>query len=330
LRPTIASKAERGYALATGAHPTPRRAARIELSPDASLEEALTVILEACLEHVLANIEPAREGVDPEGVHQLRVALRRTRAALRLFRSALPVDSARAFESELRWLAGELGPARDLDVFLGDRLEPLAARFPYDPSLKRLLDAARELRERAYDRVRAALDSPRASAVLLALGGWLVARAWRTPDDPEAAARLAAPAAARAADLLERRLAKVRKRGRQLAQRTPEERHRLRIELKKLRYAGEFLQSLFPGARSERMLRRLAALQDTLGALNDVAMAERLLHAIQEQMGREWTPQLERAAGFVTGWIGQEAEHRLAHLGKEWQRLRKLKPFWRD
>ncbi len=329
VRPEVVSKAERGYDLAAGTHPLPRRARRIELPPSATLEDALAAVLAACLEQVLANVEPAREGSDPEGVHQLRVALRRTRAALRLFRSALPPEQTRAFESELRWLAGELGPARDLDVFLGERLEPLAKRFPSDPSLKRLRDATRELRERAYDRARRALDAPRAAAVTLALGGWLVARAWRSAEDPEAAARLGAPAAACGAELLERRVAKARKRGRQLARRTAEERHRLRIELKKLRYAAEFLQSLYPGAGSERMLRRLAALQDTLGALNDVAMAERLLHEIAEHMGREWTAEHERAAGFATGWISQEAEQRLARLPKEWQRLRRVKPFWR-
>jgi inorganic triphosphatase YgiF len=329
LRPAIESKAERGYDLAAGTHPLPRRAARIELAPAASVDDAIAAVVAACLEQVLANLEPAREGSDPEGVHQLRVALRRTRAALRLFRSVLPPEQVEPFAAELRWLAGELGPARDLDVFLLERLEPLASQLPDDPSLKRLRDAARELREGAYEQVRAALDAPRASKVMLALGGWLVARAWRAPGDPEAAARLEAPARAIGAELLERRLAKARKLGRHLARRTPQERHRLRIELKKLRYGGEFLESLYPAAAAERLLRRLAALQDTLGALNDVAMAEALLERIRAHLGPEWRPQHERAAGFVAGWTYRESEQRLARLGKEWRRLRRAAPFWR-
>jgi inorganic triphosphatase YgiF len=329
LRPAIASKAERGYNLALGTHPLPRRAARVELAPSSTLEDAIAAVVAACLEQALANFEPAHEGSDPEGVHQLRVALRRTRAALRLFRDALPPEPMESFLGELRWLAGELGPARDLDVFLLERLEPLVGRFPGDPSLKHLRDAARELRERAYDQVRAALDAPRTSELTLALGGWLVARAWRDAPDPTAAARLAAPAAAAGAELLERRLTRARKRGRHLARRTPEERHRLRIELKKLRYAGEFLESLYPAADPARLLRRLADLQDTLGALNDVAMAEGLLERIAGHLGREWTPRHERAAGFVTGWIQRDSEQRLERLEKEWRRLRRAKPFWR-
>ena len=329
VRPSIASKAQRGYGLATGTRPAPQRAPRIELAPLASLEEALREVLGACLGQVLANQEPAREGSDPEGVHQLRIGLRRARAALALFRELLPAEQTRPFKSELRWYAGELGPARDLDVFLAEILDPLAARFPDDASLKRLRDAARELRDGSYARARAAIDSPRASALGLALGGWLVARGWRAGADAETLAAWDAPAAERGAALLERRLKKARRLGRGLARRTPEERHRLRIALKKLRYAGEFLGSLYGDAAAERMLRRLAELQDTLGALNDVAMAERLLVAIGDQLGREWAAEHERGAGFVTGWISHQAQRRLARLAKQWNGLRKTRPFWR-
>jgi len=329
VRPSIASKAQRGHALATGAHPVPQRAPRIVLPARATLEDALREVLAACLAQVLANREPARDGSDPEGVHQLRVGLRRTRAALALFGDLLEGEEPRAFKSELRWLAGELGPARDLDVFLAEMLEPLAARFPDDPSLKRLRDAARELRDEAYTRVRAAVESPRASALVLALGGWLTARGWRSNAGVGTRAALAAPAAEGGAALLERRLKKARRLGRGLARRTPEERHRLRIALKKLRYAGEFLGSLYGEAGPERMLGKLSELQDTLGALNDVAMSERLLVAIGDRLGREWAAEHERGAGFVTGWISHEAERRLARLDKQWKALRKLRPFWR-
>jgi len=329
LRPSTTSKAERGYALANGTQPTPRKAPRIALAPAASLEDALCAVLAACLGQVLDNLEPARDGADPEGVHQLRVGLRRTRAALALFRDELPRDQTRPFREELRWLAGELGPARDLDVFLAEILEPLAERFADDPSLKRLRDAARELREAGYARARAAIDAPRTGALALALGGWLTARAWRGGAAEEALAALDSPARERGAELLERRLKKARKLGRGLAKRSAEERHRLRIELKKLRYAGEFLGSLYPEAPTRRSLQRLAELQDTLGALNDVAMAERWLHTLADHLGPEWNARHERAAGFVTGWTSQEAERRLARLTRQWKAFRRARPFWR-
>jgi triphosphatase len=329
VRPALESKAERGHALATGARRTPRRAARVALPPAATLEDALRAVLAACLEQVLANLEPAREPADGEGVHQLRVGLRRTRAALALFRACLPAEQTEAFKGELRWLAGELGPARDLDVFLTETLDPIAARFPDDAVLKRLRDAARELRDDAYVRARAAIDAPRTAALCLALGGWITGAAWRAGADEEGLAALAAPAAARGAELLEARAKKARKLGRGLARRTAPERHRLRIELKKVRYAGEFLASVFPERAPNRWLRRLAELQDSLGALNDVATAERLLSDIAARLGREWGTAHDRGAGFLLGWIGAAAERRLGRLERQWKAFRKARPFWR-
>jgi len=328
LRPAVRSKAERGYALATGERPGPRRARPIALPSEATLEQVLVAVLEACLEQVLANLEPARDGGDPEGVHQLRVGLRRARAALSLFRDALPADEARPFKAELGWLATRLGPARDLDVFLAETLEPLASRAPGDPGLKRLRDAARELRDHAYAGVHEAIDAPRASAVALALGGWVAARGWRADAAPEALAALAAPARAAATALLDRRLKKARKLGRRLEARSVEERHQLRIELKKLRYAAEFLRALFPEGRAERTLKQLSRLQDTLGHLNDVATMERQLDRIAEFLGPEWGPKQQRAAGFVAGWTALLAQHRLAELDKQWKDFRRSTPFW--
>jgi inorganic triphosphatase YgiF len=329
VRPSITSKAARGYALVRGARAAPQKAPRIELAESASLEDALAEVLAACLGQVLANQEPARDGGDPEGVHQLRVGLRRTRAALALFQDLLPEEPARSFREELRWLAGELGPARDLDVFLAEVLEPLAERFPDAPGLKHLRDAARELREHAYTRVRAALDDPRSATLALALGGWLTARAWRPDADDAQRAALDAPAASAGAERLERRWKKARKRGRDLARRTAEERHRLRIELKKLRYASEFLGSLFPAEPVERTVARLSELQDTLGSLNDAATAERWLDAIEDRLGREWGPVHQRAAGFVMGWASHESARRLGRLARQWKAFRRAKPFWR-
>ena len=329
VRPALESKAERGHALATGTRPLPRRARHVELTASATLEHALRAVVTAGLEQVLANLEPAREPGDGEGVHQLRVGLRRTRAALSFFRDVLPAEQAEAFTGELRWLAGEVGPARDLDVFLADTLEPLAARFHDDAALKRMRDGARELRDDAYVRARAAIDAPRTAALCLALGGWLTGSAYRDGGPDDARAALVGPAAERVAALLDARLKKARKRGRSLARRTAAERHALRIELKKLRYAGDSLASVF-GRDADRWLGRVANLQDTLGALNDVAVTERLTAELAGKLGREWGAPHERAAGFLVGWSTRSAERRLRRLERQWKAFRSTRPFWRS
>jgi CHAD domain-containing protein len=240
----------------------------------------------------------------------------------------LPAAEVRPFKAELGWLAGRLGPARDLDVFLTETLEALVARAPGDPGLKRLRDAGRELRDHAYAGVHEAIDAPRTSALALALGGWIAARGWRVGAPSETLAALDAPARAAATALLERRLRKARKLGRGLEERSAEERHQLRIELKKLRYAAEFLRALFPEGRAERTVKQLSRLQDTLGHLNDVAAMERQLDRIADFLGPEWGPKQQRAAGFVAGWTALLAEHRLAELDKQWKDFRRSTPFW--
>lgn len=330
LRPSAWSKAQRGYALAARTRLPAQRAPRIELPETASVEEAFVAVLAASLGQVIANLEPAHDGGDPEGVHQLRVGLRRTRAALALFRDALPGERSRGFEKELRWLAGELGPARDLDVFVTETLGPLEGRLSARPHAKRLHDAARELREEAYARARAALDAPRCAALCLALGGWLTTRGWRGEASDEQRALLAEPARERGRELLERLFEKARRRGRRLAQRSDAERHRLRIALKKLRYGCEFLGSLYGEAQVERSARRLSRLQDVLGSLNDVATTERLLRSIEARVGSEWSAGHERAAGFVEGWTAHESARRLGELERRWSRFRRAKPFWRS
>jgi CHAD domain-containing protein len=258
------------------------------------------------------------------------VGVRRLRSALSLFPRVLPPEQSQPLREELRWLGGELGAARDLDVFLDEILSPIRLQFPDDPALKRLRDAAHELRDAAYTRVRAALASKRYTGLLFALGAFAAGRRWReqtlTPDS----ARLFAPARALATELLARRYRKARRLGRGLAQRTRAEKHALRIQLKKLRYAAEFFRGLYPGGRAAKTIRRLTGLQDILGHLNDQAMAEQMLEQILEHLGPEATLAHERATGFVAGWCARSAQDCDLRLVKQWKRFTRAEPFWSE
>lgn len=328
LRISTRSKFERGIERLTGAQPPPRRARRLHLPADATLERAMEEALRGSFDQVLANEEPARRGIDPEGVHQMRVGVRRLRSAMALFRDVLPADQVEPLREDLRWLAGELGRARDLDVFVDERLAPLRRRFPEDPSLKRLHDEAAQMRGEAYGRVRDCLDSDRYAALMLRLGSWLAAREWRQQPTSPASARLFVPAREEARALLGRRYAKLRKRGRNLATKTEREKHALRIQAKKLRYATEFLRGLFAHAHAGRFIRATAGLQDTLGHLNDAATARALLGELLERLRAETHPELLRSAGFVEGWVSRAAVQELADLSERWRQLRRQAAFW--
>lgn len=329
LRPSTRSKAERGYALARGEPARSHRASKVSLPRHALLEDALAQILSSCLAQVSANATCAEEGVDPEGVHQMRVGVRRFRAALAAFSPVLPEEQTRLFRSELRWLGRELGTVRDLDVFLVDVIAPLASRRAGDPAFKRLRDEAMALRAECRAlAVGETLRAPRYARLVLELGGWIAGKEWRNQPLSENTARLFQPAREYAGALLEGRLRKVRRLGVRI-QESDEVRHALRIQTKKLRYLGEFFRSLYPQRNARKFLRRTSRLQSALGTLNDVATAERILGTLLQRVGPERSAAHDRAAGFVEGWTSAVAESTLHETGRLWNDFEAAKPFWR-
>jgi triphosphatase len=330
VRPGVVTKAERGYALVTGARPQPRRAETIQLSADDSLEVAIARIVEGCLEQILANAEPAAGGVDPEGVHQMRVGVRRLRSALSAFKRVLPLAQVRALSTNLRWLGAELGAARDLDVFIEEILDPLLRSRPDDPALKRLRDAAYEQRLASQDAVRGAIESRRFSRLVLEIGHWVSRAAWREQPLSEAAAQLFQPAEVFAHRLLAKRHRKARRLGRGIANAPLATKHELRILLKKLRYSTEFFRTLYPKEPSDRYIRRLSKLQNVLGHLNDVATAERLLDRLLDQLADDVRAEHHRAAGFVSGWCAQIAHRADRRLARQWKAFEGTRRFWKQ
>jgi triphosphatase len=327
LLPAARSKAERGYALARGEGAAARPSLRVRLDADATLEDALAAILSHCVAHFTANADCAREGTDPEGVHQMRVGVRRARAALALFEPLLPAERLRFFRSELRWLARELGAARDLDVFTRGLLAEIEVPRARYAALERLRSEAVALRAECYEDVRACIGSRRYARLVLELGSWISARAWQEHASGDDALRWLEPARGFAEAELERRQRKI---GR-LAERLGESdaaRHELRIELKKLRYASEFLRDLYRRRGSKRFVRRIARVQSALGHMNDVATAERILATLLARLGEERTREHDGAAGFVEGWAAQIASSALRETADAWERLERARPFW--
>jgi CHAD domain-containing protein len=266
----------------------------------------------------------AERGRDPEGVHQMRIGLRRLRSALRLFRAQLPVRETEALVGELRWLAGLLGAARDLDVFLEELLGPLARSRPGDRGLAALHGAAEGARRESYTRLRRELASQRHALLLLRLGRFVDGGSFRRRGGSE----LAQPARPLARRLLRQRAARVQQLGARLGELSPQELHRLRIRAKRLRYATELLAPLCADAAATRAARRLATLQDVLGHLNDQATAEQLVARLRERLPRV-TPELTRAEGFVLGFAARSAALGRERLGDAWLGVERLEPFWR-
>ena len=143
-----ASKAKRGYVLAGGEGYAGCKAPTLALAPGTSVDRALGAIFRACAGHCAANRDAVLDRSDPEGVHQFRVALRRLRSAIAVFRAVLPPGDAAWLEREASRLIDLLGPARDWDVFITETLAAVRAARPADDNLKRLAQAAEAARAR--------------------------------------------------------------------------------------------------------------------------------------------------------------------------------------
>jgi inorganic triphosphatase YgiF len=188
LEPT--SKAERGYSLVTGTLPQPRKAEAVMLDQAMTVRDAFAAIARACIAHIVGNVECAHEGRDPEGVHQLRVGIRRLRAAFSVFRDAIPEADRTALGGELRWLQQELGPAREWDVFIDGTLRAVGTGLDGGDGLRAFLETAEDVRGEAYERTRAALANRRYTDLLLRLEAWLDGGLGRAMPAAQAAATL--------------------------------------------------------------------------------------------------------------------------------------------
>ena len=158
LRIEVKSKAERGYALLKGGGLQVEKAAEIDIPPNMSAEEAFRAIARSCVRQLVAN-EPILLAGRAEGLHQMRIGLRRLRASIAIFADVVGDEHEKTIKAELKWSTRELGPARDLDVFAADVLDPLRASHPSDAGLtmtQRNFDAKRK---EAYRQAASAVRS---------------------------------------------------------------------------------------------------------------------------------------------------------------------------
>lgn len=310
------SKAARGYALYTDAKLVPVKAAEPNLTSDMTVWDAFAATVRSGILQVMSNAPVVLNTGDPEGVHQARVGVRRIRAALSLFKSVLDPDRLAAAREDLRWLQQDLGPARDLDVFLDETVGPMIAALPEEECLKRFKEVSEKARADGYVLARKTLDCSRYSAALLRLEEWLLTAQHTAADVPltEFAERS-----------LDKRLKSVLKSCGKHPGRLPEvELHPLRIEFKKLRYAASFFQSLYGSKKKNAYVKQLAVLQDCLGALNDAVVQGELVETLPLGKGEE----ARRSKALMTGWHAARTQQGLSGLDTAWAGFKALKPFW--
>ncbi|CAA9521072.1 MAG: Inorganic triphosphatase [uncultured Sphingomonas sp.] len=281
----VLSKAERGAALADGALDRVAKAAPVSITPDLTVAEAFAAIMHACLKHYRLNEQLVIRSRPADALHQARVALRRLRSAFSFFRPAIADDRYLRLREDLRWFTAQLGDARNLDVYLQRELDGGERA------------AAGRRREQAYDQVVEAMNATKLRLLLIDLTGWAAIGPWRSGKLADRSIR---GFARKRLDKLWATIAPTRG---LLAQMDEDSRHRLRIQIKKLRYAVEFFRDVYPRTkRRKRFTEAVEGLQEALGKLNDLATARLLapeLTGQAPQESAEETDNLRAAESFL-------------------------------
>lgn len=311
LRVEPRSKAERGYLLCEAVLPEPARAARPDIRADQPAGEAWEGVVRAALVQLVANVPGFLEQPeDIEYLHQLRIALRRLRAAVGLGKSlGIPRP---AWTEPIAEIMRGLNPARDWDVFLHETLPAVQAVLADAPVGEDFLLRARQSTLQARLAAQELIASPSFTGLVLDIGASLQG----SPGEAVSAEEWAA-------GLLDDRWKKLRGLCRKLSGLGPGGRHQARIAAKKLRYAADALAGLY-GKRGKDFIKRLAELQDSLGSVNDAYVATQLLDDLRHR-----NMALAYDAGRISGVMSERVTHHGLASDSVWRRMAKARPFWR-
>ncbi|MBI3438839.1 MAG: CHAD domain-containing protein [Proteobacteria bacterium] len=330
----LKTKADRGFDLRSDQGARIYRAEHVRITPRSRIGHAFQLIGWSCLRQFALNADAVRVG-NFEGVHQMRVGLRRLQTVLSIFEHLIDGPETDAVEAELTWLIDELAPARDLDVFVEKTLSPLSEDAAEDAALKCLLENVKTRREQAMQRAQEATSSDRFRQLVLRTALWVLAGEWSDLAELEGV-RPEARIENFARRTLKKHTRKVARKLREVRGLDVVARHKLRLAVKELRYTAEFFSDIFPSARrhQRRFAKILARAQDNLGRLNDLAVHRRL----GQEFVQTWTlvdlnrngaasnenaaPAIQYALGFA---IGQEQHESEACVNAAYAISRRLK-----
>lgn len=318
------NKSEYGYRLYAKTKPGIAKARMPQLTQTMDTATALQDMLWSSLLHMQANVPGVLHKLDEEYLHQVRVALRRLRVILgmaNLFRAddADLASLRQAFTS----LNAELGRSRELDVFVTQTLAAALAHLPASPGLRSVLRSGERLRKQHHIQVQEALQTQSFQRLLLRFGMWMHGSYWEQGTNAGTA-----NLSHFATSILQRRSRQLHKYGKRLyraneslAEAGASDLHALRIACKKLRYSVEFFSALYAADRAKPYLAALIKLQDTLGVLNDIAVARRLLDELDNETSHA-------SITLIRGWIERDYSERLTQLNQAWKKFSRLKMFW--
>ncbi len=315
--------------------PQPVPSKPVLLDASMTVRTALQKALRASFQHILANRKCEHRDICPEAVHQLRVGSSRIRGLLSVFHKVVENEERDALIDELRWFRQQLGPAREWDVSIDEIIAPLSKGRQSSRKMGQLKSLANAHRTSAHQNVREVLHSPLFKALLHRLKLWIdLLSMEEMPCRPDTAnfssewkknqKRLAKPVMYPARKALHAQHMKVRKLGRRIQKHSETELHKLRIQVKELRYTMELFNGLLDTEAADRYLARLKELQSVLGSIHDTTVAGNLIHSICLESG---TP-VEQTFGETLERIAARHKNQRKQLHKLWKRFTATEASW--
>lgn len=314
LKAANESKFEYGLRDAGLSAPVLAEGSSLRIRPGDSVHKAAARTLAKYFHRMLWHVPGTRLGINPECLHDMRVSVRRLRAILRLFRSALPPHATGELAEELKWLGQSLGTVRDMDVHIQE-CSVMLGRLP--EAQRKAADKCRceigRRREQAYDALRRDLCSPRFKALQKDCNHLI--RSLRRPVVDGGGEIEVEGALVMASELRS-----ILNAGRAIVDATPDELlHRLRVRCKRLRYACDTLSGLY-GKPVLKMARRLAELQDVLGGHQDAVAVQALIErTIAESASATACLDVAFALGRCAACWQEEQRVRRAVFPDAWQ-----------
>lgn len=314
---SLISKAERGHLLADGAWGRSFKGRSPAIKRRMTCAEAFRLVCHGCLHDFNLNVLALRGADRVEAVHQGRIALRRLRAALQLFKPVVKDADYQRLDDELKWISHVFGSGRDLDVFQDDVIEAVAGKGQI-PGARKLADLTDAERSQAHEAISVAVSSKRLRMLLVDLIGWIEGGGWLQANKDRAGEKIGR--FARRA--LKKELRKFLKSSDGFPKLDAGGQHKARIRAKKLRYMAGFFKNaprLVSRRKAlKRLLERLEQIQDCLGKIHDdQARAEFLME--QTKRLRDGA---DKMVAFAAGRLAQPAENVDARRAKAWAAFR--------
>jgi triphosphatase len=282
------------------------------ITPDSTVGAGLRVMIASGLRSLKGASQ--RGGADrPESIHRFRIGLRRLRSVLSAFGKVLPEEERHALSRRLGSVGRSYSRSREWDVFLADTVQPLAESLPDEPSIIEIDTTARDARKRALPDAGSLRRQVEDIVATIEEAEWLQRPAGAFELDWQKDLK------GFSSGLLAKRHRRLRKHLKKVDIADQEDFHKLRIEVKKIRYPIEMFGNLFEQKLVDAYLDRLIAVQDALGHLNDALVARDRLDEL---------PVSSRAQGLVSGWLAHEVAARRARFPRAAKILRKAAAFW--